>query len=195
MIVKSVKTSIIYKNNWRKKKRKCRRVKSICRTRPHECLVDQRISRAKARYWLAWKRHSAIDSTMETCGFWTTDRQIANNLILVSDLVALVPISRDTRIAPSRWKHKWKKNKRNGLKNSLVNVKLINIRRLFIKRNKHNWWKIGKLRREVSAVPWEIDRSRWNLLEKNDTSEVFCEFCKICNCRKVYLYWFILSFL
>lgn len=91
------------------KKRKCRRVKSICRTRPHECLVDQRISRAKARYWLAWKRHSAIDSTMETCGFWTTDRQIANNLILVSDLVALVPISRDTRIAPSRWKHKWKK--------------------------------------------------------------------------------------
>lgn len=87
--------SSIYKNNRKKekKKRKCRHVKSICRTRPHECLVDQRISRAKARYWLAWKRHSAIDSTMETSGFWTTDRQIANNLILVSDLVALVPIS------------------------------------------------------------------------------------------------------
>lgn len=104
-------------------------MKSICRTRPHECLVDQRISRAKARYWLAWKRHSAIDSTMETSGFWTTDRQIANNLILVSDLVALVPISRDTRIAPSRWKHKWKKkkkNKRNGsLKKSLVNVSIL----------------------------------------------------------------------
>lgn len=64
-------------------------MESICRTRPHECLVDRRISRAKARYWLAWKRHSAIDSTMETLPrFWTTDRQIANNLILVSVAVA-----------------------------------------------------------------------------------------------------------